>query len=103
MFCHFKVYIQCMKSREPHRYLFAPLGNVRLAGGIATSEGFAQISTNGEFGTICDDSDELDVNGWPSVFCQQLGFHHAGAVSKLFSEEYIVLTGPVFNVQQFRL
>ena len=66
------------------RQFIATAGNARLAGGISVSEGFAQLSTNGEFGTVCDDSDEIDIHGWPSIFCRQIGFHHAGAVCKYF-------------------
>ena len=50
-------------------------GEVRLAGGMNSSEGHVEICLNDEWGTVCDQNwDQTDAG----VVCRQLGFQING-------------------------
>jgi len=48
---------------------------VRLVGGRGPYEGRAEYYNNGGWGTICDIG--FFLNGWPQVFCYELGYEKA--------------------------
>lgn len=64
---------------------------IRLVGGRNASEGRVEITRNGIWGTICDDSwDIQDAN----VACRQLGYERAtAAISNAF---FGAGTGPIY-------
>lgn len=64
---------------------------IRLVGGVNTSEGRVEITRNGTWGTICDDSwDIQDAN----VVCRQLGYERATAA--LSNAYFGVGSGPIY-------
>ena len=64
---------------------------IRLVGGTNATEGRVEITRNGTWGTICDDSWNIqDAN----VVCRQLGYDRA---SEAFSNAYFGAgTGPIY-------
>lgn len=64
---------------------------MRLAGGQNISEGRVEVTRNGTWGTVCDDSWDIeDAN----VVCRQLGFDRATAA--LSNAYFGPGTGPIY-------
>ena len=59
----------CIVDKTVHNNI-----SVRLSGGRNGSEGRVEVFYNGSWGTVCDDS--WDIND-ANVICRQLGFDHA--------------------------
>lgn len=53
-------------------------GDLRLAGGIQTTEGRVEVYYNGQWGTVCDDNWSIQSG---NVVCKQLGYERAEKVS----------------------
>ena len=64
--------------------------NLRLVGGVTRNEGRLEIFFKGEWGTICDDSWELQD---AKVACIQLGF--SGAIAATSGGLFGIGTGPI--------
>ena len=65
-------------------------GAVRLVGGASNSEGRVEVYYNGSWGTVCDDS--WDIND-ANVVCQQLNYSRA--VSALGEAYFGEGSGPI--------
>ena len=65
-------------------------GSVRLVGGASDSEGRVEVYYNGSWGTVCDDS--WDIND-ANVVCQQLNY--SGTISALGEAYFGEGSGPI--------
>ena len=79
-----KRYVLGFRSREPPLQM-----NVRLVGGSSSSEGRVEVSSGGDWGTVCDD-------GWgieeAKVVCRSLGYPYVRRSLVRFGEG----TGPIY-------
>ena len=65
-------------------------GSVRLVGGASNSEGRVEVYYNGSWGTVCDDS--WDIND-ANVVCRQLNY--SGTISALGEAYFGAGSGPI--------
>ncbi len=96
--CEVQVYVctyktsKCLYLRCSFNILNFPLlatpvsctnGDIRLVGGLVPNEGRVEVCDNNAWGTVCDDSWDLD-NG--QVVCRQLGYSIGMYLKLLLSE-----------------
>ena len=64
----------CIKTTPCPSLLVAPGPVIRLTGGNTPNEGRVEVFYNGTWGTVCDDSADLNVG---DVVCRELGHKRA--------------------------